>query len=321
MSLSRWRDTGSSFEFGAYRVFTRTQGSGHEALLLLHGFPTASWDFESLWPALRKRFAHLITLDMLGFGFSDKPLRHRYLVSEQAELCAALLRERGVDRVHLLAHGYGVHVAQELLARAADRATGRSPEAGGFPEPVSCVFLNGALFPESAKRWPRQRWLRSPLGGLIGRLSIARGFDREFSRLFGDDTKPGMIELHDYRHLVGLHQGWRVLPKLLRYVDERRRRRERWVGTLTQPRQPQRLIIGMADPLTGAAQAVRYRQLRPEADIVELAGIGHYPQIEAPDRLLRAFLAFHDAIEDAHAVRVAVPEDRVPVRFDDATEA
>src|SRR5690606_31593504 len=114
---------------------------------------------------------------------------------------------RGVDRVHLLAHGYGVHVAQELLARAADRATGRSPEAGGFPEPVSCVFLNGALFPESTRRWPRQWLLRSPVGGLVARATVPRRFDREFSRLFGAETKPGMIELHDYHNLVASQQG------------------------------------------------------------------------------------------------------------------
>jgi pimeloyl-ACP methyl ester carboxylesterase len=31
----------------------------------------------------------------------------------------------------------------------------------------------------------------------------------------------------------------------------------------------------------------------PNADIVSIPGIGHYPQVEAPDRVLRAFLDFH----------------------------
>ena len=303
MSLSRWRDTGRFYEHGAHRIFIRTHGSGHEALLLLHGFPSASWDYEALWPALTKRFAHVVTLDMLGFGFSDKPLRHRYSLVEQAELCAALLRERGVDRVHLLAHDYGVSVAQELLARAADRAQGRTPEAGGFPEPASVVFLNGGLFPEAHRPLRSQRRLAGWFGPLYARLITARRFERSFCQLFGPDTQPGLIELHDYRQLIGENHGWRVLPRLLRYMKERRRQRERWAATITQPRQPQRLIAGMADPVSGPAMVARYRQLAPAADVVELETIGHYPQIEAPDRVLRAFLAFHDAIEDARAAQ------------------
>lgn len=312
MSLTRWRDTGGYFEFGAHRLFVRTQGSGHEALLLLHGFPTASWDYEAMWPALCKRFPHVITLDLLGFGFSDKPPRHRYSLIEQAEICAALLRERGVDRVHLLAHDYGVSVAQELLARAADRASGRTPEAGGFPEPVSCVFLNGGLFPEAHRPLPAQRRLAGWFGPLYARLITARRFERSFCALFGPETQPGVIELHDFRQLIGLHHGWRVLPRLLRYLKERRRYRERWVGALTQPRQPLRLIAGIVDPVSGPLMVQRYRDLVPNADVVTLDGIGHYPQLEAPDRVLRAFFAFHDALDDAHEAVTRVP-DRTPI--------
>jgi pimeloyl-ACP methyl ester carboxylesterase len=38
--------------------------------------------------------------------------------------------------------------------------------------------------------------------------------------------------------------------------------------------------------------ADRYRQLVPRPDVVELPGVGHYPQIEAPDQVLRAYEEF-----------------------------
>ena len=40
--------------------------------------------------------------------------------------------------------------------------------------------------------------------------------------------------------------------------------------------------------------AARYRELVPVADVVPLPGIGHYPQVEDPAGVLRAFFAFHD---------------------------
>ena len=50
---------------------------------------------------------------------------------------------------------------------------------------------------------------------------------------------------------------------------------------------------GPLDPVSGAHLAARYRELIAGADIVSLPGIGHYPQIEAPQAVLDAFFAFH----------------------------
>jgi hypothetical protein len=42
-----------------------------------------------------------------------------------------------------------------------------------------------------------------------------------------------------------------------------------------------------------------FRELVPKAKVTELAGIGHYPQIQAPREVLAAYLSFRDKI-DAH---------------------
>jgi pimeloyl-ACP methyl ester carboxylesterase len=86
------------------------------ALLLVHGLPSASWDFDLIWPELVKKY-RVSTLDMLGFGFSDKPYRHDYRIVEQADIYDALLQRCGVKSYHLFAHDYGVSVGQELMAR------------------------------------------------------------------------------------------------------------------------------------------------------------------------------------------------------------
>lgn len=287
MTFSRWRDTGLRYDFGGHSIFHQRHGDGPTALLLIHGFPTASWDFEAIWPTLCAQFDHVLAPDLLGFGFSDKPARHRYSLLEQADLCESLLKNYCVDDVHLIAHDYGVSVAQELLARFEARSS------GGGRRLRSITFLNGGLFPEVHRPRPVQRLLRSPLGGLVARGFSERRFSRSFSRVFGPQTKPSLIELHDYFSLITTHNGQRVMPRLIRYLDQRREQRDRWVGAMTTTRVPMRLIDGTSDPVSGETMAARYIELIPDPDVVRLEGIGHYPHVEAPDRMLKAFTEFH----------------------------
>jgi pimeloyl-ACP methyl ester carboxylesterase len=286
MSFTRWRDTGLHFTFNGHEIFYQRHGDGDTALLLIHGFPTASWDYEPIWPALCEQFGHVLAPDLLGFGFSAKPRRHRYTLTEQADLCEQLLARCEVRRVHLLAHDYGVSIAQELLARQLDQPDRET-------EILSVALLNGGLFPETHRATGTQKLLKSPLGPLLAPLMNERSFGRTFSKIFGEQTQPSPIELHDFWHLIGFNDGRRAIPRLLRYIDERRARRTRWVGALTATKVPLRLINGPVDPVSGAHMARRYAELVPNADIVSLDGIGHYPQFEAPDRVLRALLDFH----------------------------
>jgi hypothetical protein len=50
----------------------------------------------------------------------------------------------------------------------------------------------------------------------------------------------------------------------------------------------------------------RYRELVPQPDVVSLDGIGHYPQVEAPQRTLEAFFAFLDRGSAASRPREAL---------------
>jgi pimeloyl-ACP methyl ester carboxylesterase len=60
---------------------------------------------------------------------------------------------------------------------------------------------------------------------------------------------------------------------------------------------PMRLIDGPADPNSGRHMAKRYLEVIPDADVVMLDdAIGHWPQIEAPEAVLRHFLDHVDRV-------------------------
>jgi pimeloyl-ACP methyl ester carboxylesterase len=286
--LERWHAPGRSFSFAGHDIFFRDSGgpAGARILLLLHGFPTSSFDWHTVWGQLAGRF-RVVAPDMLGFGFSAKPRAARYSIFTQADLFEALAAHLGIGAAHLLAHDYGDTVAQELLARNRESPRLRIESA---------CLLNGGLFPETHRALPIQKLLASPVGFLVARLMSERRFRKSFPAIFGPNTKPTADELAEYWAVVSERDGQLLFPKLIGYMAERRQNRERWVGALVDATVPVRLIDGVVDPISGAHMARRYRELIPGPDVVELAGIGHYPQVEASEAVLRSVMEFHDRI-------------------------
>lgn len=279
--LRDWRAQGRAFDFNGHAIRYWEAGAG-EPLLLIHGFPSASWDWNKLWQPLAERY-RVIACDMLGFGDSAKPRNHAYRILEQADLQQALLEHLAVrEPVHLLVHDYGNSVGQELLARHLE----------GRIQLASLVFLNGGLFPETHRPVLSQKLLLSPLGGFFGRFFDRGKLAANFAKVFGPRTRPSEEELDAFWSLIACNDGPKVMHRLIHYILDRREHRERWVGAMQRTSVPLRLIDGPVDPISGAHMVERYRQLIPRPDTVMLDGIGHYPQTEAPEQVLAHYLAF-----------------------------
>jgi pimeloyl-ACP methyl ester carboxylesterase len=275
-----WEESGGFIGWRGHRIFVRESGRG-EALLLIHGFPTSSRDWRAIAPAL-EACRRVIAFDMIGFGLSAKPRGFDYRVAAQADLAEEVLRHFGVARCAILAHDLGDTVAQELLARQEEGRCAWALEG--------LCLLNGGLFPETHRAAPIQKLLASPLGPLFARFLSFGRFAATMNRICAVALPPA--ELEAMWTLMIRDGGARVMPRLLGYMAERRLHRERWVGALCRTQIPLRLAVGMDDPISGAHMARRYREIVPRADVVELAGVGHYPQLEAPAQVCQAALGF-----------------------------
>ena len=261
----------------------RRLGTG-PALTLLHGFPSSSYDYAKVVPALAGRHA-LLLLDFLGFGDSDKPAGHDYSLLEQADLVEAVWRAQGLERTGLVAHDYGASVALELLARQAE---------GRLATRVERVLLmNAGLDLDAYRPRPIQRLLQWPLlGALIARRLDERAFARSFAAVFAPQSRPDPAELHEHWLAVSRRGGARLAHRLIHYIGERHRYRERWERAFAECPLPLACVWGLADPVSGAPVLAGLRRLRPGLQAVELPEVGHYPQLEAPERVAVAALEF-----------------------------
>jgi len=270
------------------RLFYRLDGAG-EPLLLLHGYPTASWGFHKMWPDLTARF-RVIAPDLPGSGFADKPADGDYTIAALADAAEALLRSLGIDQAHVLAHAYGCTTAQELLAR---QVYGES--RAHAVQLRSVCFINGGLFHEGTRPTATQKLLLSPIGPFIARTMPQpyRMFDRKLRRCFGPDTQPTAAEMRELWHVLRWNRGHRIVPRMLQYLRERVARRDRWVGAMRMADCPIGLINGDADPIAGQHIPAIWQRTLPHAPLIELPGrIGHYPPLEAPDATLNAHQQF-----------------------------
>jgi pimeloyl-ACP methyl ester carboxylesterase len=287
-SLNQWQQQGKRISLLGQDIFYCTAGDEKKpALLLIHGFPTASWDWRYQWQALSENY-FVITMDMLGFGFSAKPQNGDYRIAFQADLQQALLKHLNIQQYSILAHDYGDTVAQELLARDLDQ---NGTSNGSKKSSISaCILLNGGLFPETHKPVLVQKLLISPLGPLFARLYSYKKLQKTFAHICAKALSDE--ELQGFWTLISQQQGLRVFHKLIRYMSERRQFRERWVGALQNTSVPLALINGSADPISGAHMVARYRELVSGENIVQLPGIGHYPQLEDSQTVLAAVQSF-----------------------------
>jgi len=285
ISIQEWQERGHYVPVKGHQIFVVDEGDeSKETVFLIHGFPTSSWDWNNIWEALAKHY-RLVAADMLGFGYSDKPNPHHYSIHEQADILEDVISEIGLKKFHVLAHDYGDTVAQEMLARQ-NAGTG----AGAWQ---SICFLNGGLFPETHQALLIQKLLLSPLGPLVNRLTNKTRFDKSFNHVFGPKTKPSEAELDAFWTLINHNQGRHIFHNLITYMRDRRQHRERWIAAIGERKTPLALINGSYDPVSGAHMVKRFIELLGQPDVlVELANIGHYPQVEAPKEVVDAYLKF-----------------------------
>uniref|UniRef100_A0A4W3IR31 Mesoderm specific transcript n=1 Tax=Callorhinchus milii TaxID=7868 RepID=A0A4W3IR31_CALMI len=296
-SMYSWRMAGTFFSFNGNHIFYRDSKAAigsSDTVILLHGFPTSSYDWHKIWEALTQRFSRVIALDFLGFGFSDKPRLHRYSIFEQADIVEGLVVKLGLaqQKINILAHDYGDTVALELLYR-------HKHAKPGHLMINSLCLSNGGIFPET--HHPRfVQTVRIGFHYLFSHppqfLKVKNSF-LAFSRIsavFGPYTQQTDAEYWDMWTGVRVNDGNLVMDSILQFINQRSKYRDRWVGALSSTAIPLHLIYGPLDPVNPHPEFLNlYQKLVPKSTVSVLDDhISHYPQLEDSLGFQQAYINF-----------------------------
>lgn len=277
MTIENWHHRGHHLTVGGQSIFVVDIGPRTGVpVVVVHGFPGSSHDFAEVAEILSADH-RVVLMDLLGFGFSDKPPTASYSLFEQADLVEAMLEQLDIDRCAVLAHDMGDTVVAELLHRH------NSGTLGFVPEQV--VLTNGSIFIDLARLTLGQRAMlrlpAAPLPFALPKWLLRRAIAQSFAT--AAPPPPGAIEA-----LVALIErdgGARLLPRQNRYLLERREHQPRWTAALVDYTGPLALIWGEHDPIATPQMPQRLARLRPATSVTMLDGVGHWPSIEAPQRL------------------------------------
>ena len=273
--VAAWEASGEYVEIGQRKIFVRNEDGAGTPILLLHGYPSSSFDWSSVLPLLAGR--RVLAFDFLGFGLSAKPRDVHYSLMTQADLVESA-GERFTDgRVTLVAHDMGTSVTTELLARDIDDQLSFDIE--------KVLLFNGSMVVEKAQLTRGQKVLRSRLGPLLARLSSSTTFRQEFRRLFSPDHPLTQAEAADQWSLIAYNGGNKILDRLITYIGERTLYAPRWHGALRDWPGDLRLAWGLLDPVAVVEVLDAVLALRPHAPVTRWPDLGHYPQLEDPARV------------------------------------
>ena len=257
-----------------------------EPLLVVHGFPTSSFDFHRVVDTLA-RHRRVLLFDMPGFGLSAKP-DVAYTIAAHADVAQAFVADVGVSSLALLTHDLGDTVGGELLARQAE---------GSWPVEVTRrVLCNGSIYIEMAHLSAGQQLLlslpdeRLPQDAPIDGTAMAASLAATFAPASPVDD----AEMAALWETIAHEDGQRLLARTIRYIEERRRNQARFTGAIATHPSPVSVVWGTEDPIAVSDMATRFCGERPGTPLTWLQGVGHYPMLEAPEAFAAAVRAALD---------------------------
>lgn len=256
------------------RVAYRDEGAG-EILLLIHGMAGSSETWRSVIPQLSGRF-RVIAPDLLGHGESAKP-RGDYSLGAFAVWLRDLLDELGVSQTTLVGHSLGGGVAMQFAYQ--------------HPDYVKRLILisSGGLGPDVGLVL---RLLSAPGAELVlpviapAPVLAAGNKLRSWLRSVGVRSPRGAELWSAYSSLADRETRQSFLRTLRSVVDYRGQAVSALNRLHLREELPVMAIWGERDGIIPVAHAYAAREARTDSRLEVLPAVGHFPQVEAPGKVV-----------------------------------
>lgn len=257
------------------RLNWQERGEG-PALLLVHGFGQSSYVWRFVCEALGEY--RTITVDLKGFGASDKPVDGKYSPLDQAELVGRFVEALALENFTLIGHSFGGAVSLQLVTQYSLRLR-------------SLVLMDSAAFPQRLPYF--MRLFRPPvLGELTTGLGPARIGAHVAMRLAYRNRHAATADaIGQYADAFASPGGRQAMLATARQmVPADMAAFTAGYGSISVPTL---IIWGRQDPIVPLSVGERLARTIPGSRLEVVEDCGHCPQEERPEetvRLMREFL-------------------------------
>ena len=264
---------------------------GGRTVVLVHGLGGSHLNWDLLAPLLRRHF-RVLALDLPGFGRSE-PSGRRASVPANVEVLARFLTEVAGAPAVLMGNSMGGTISILTAARSPEVVTGvvlldaAVPGPRGKPDPLVTASFALYAIPMVGERFLRLRRARqTPLARVRDLLRLC-GVDP--NALPAEVIDRSVTLLEERKDVEGMDKAFLAAARsLLRLLADPRRYR----AAMSAVTAPVLLIQGERDRLVPVTAARDVAARNPGWRYVELAGVGHVPQLQVPERVAAEVLDF-----------------------------
>jgi pimeloyl-ACP methyl ester carboxylesterase len=273
-------------ERDGHRIYFHEYDGESPAIVLMHGFPDNSHLYDRLVPYLTGR--RIVTFDFLGWGNSDKPSGNAYTSKNQELDLDAVVKQRKLGQVVLVAH-------DASGPPAIDWALGNPDQVAGL------VLLNTYYSQMPTLRPPEAIFLFSTpivrnvarfVAGLFNNFVFRRMFWWQVGRFFRDAEVRNQFVPLLYKQFEAVPSARPAFYALNEDLLPTVRRGTKMIPRLKQFNRPVRIIFGEADPYLNKGVAQKFHELLPTSDLFLLPGARHFVQMDEPKEVASLILSF-----------------------------
>jgi pimeloyl-ACP methyl ester carboxylesterase len=286
MTAENWKDKGKFYSIANKEIFVIDEGNSTQTIVILHGYPTTSYDYYRILPILSKHY-RVIIHDHIGFGFSDKPDSLTYSLIEQADFALQLWNQLKLKEVSILAHDYGTAVAKEILSRKNHNL---------IPIKINKIFLcNSSMRLEHLHLRYMDKLLKDrKLGKFVARLTSYSY--KKIKQKIKNNLNPQTHDNYDINKVwneLESTDGKKEIHLLSSFINERYTFWHRWTNALKNAEIPIKIFWEKSDPVGIKEIAIVMASESQNENIEWIENSRHYSLVENPTNWLELVFNFN----------------------------
>jgi len=239
------------------------------SLLLIHGFGNSLQSFRTLAPLLAQTH-HVIAIDMIGYGLSEKPINYDYHNGPQALMLMRAAHQLGLDHIVYVGHSLGGAVALQAVVQD-ERAVGI-----GLLNPGICSTGVAKIAQVTLPLLPR----------MSAKLFASREFRSRFLKKSYVNPEIVTEQVIDDVMLAAQSEGYmRGTTSLMTQYREGEE-----IALAANVKVPVLIPWGDQDRNKPLQEATELQALLPGSTLVRFSNAGHYVHEEAPTEVAQAIV-------------------------------